>query len=252
VIPATIQAMIRRLILLSVLCLSLAAAANLPWDKPPEQWTQSDVYRILQDSPWSPAKFSLESTYSQRRTDPQSGVVSDSPINARNTAVVPGVTLARAHPLPPVTVLWWSSKTIRLAESKRVDSRGDAKNVPEKIDLADLAEYVLALEGDEPLRILRNAREDLHDTVFLELENGGSLDFSCVKFVEDTGAETLRTEFHFPRLLNGQPAIDPESDRVVFHCRANAKKEMPARENSLSFRVEFSPRAMKVRGQPDL
>jgi len=244
--------MIRRLILLSVLCLSLAAAANLPWDKPPEQWTQSDGYRVLQDSPWSPAKFSLESTYSQRRTDPQSGVVSDSPINARNTAVVPGVTLARAHPLPPVTVLWWSSKTIRLAESKRVDSRGDAKNVPEKIDLADLAEYVLALEGDEPLRILRNAREDLHDTVFLELENGGSLDFSCVKFVEDTGAETLRTEFHFPRLLNGQPAIDPESDRVVFHCRANAKKEMPARENSLSFRVEFSPRAMKVRGQPDL
>ena len=30
------------------------------------------------------------------------------------------------------------------------------------------------------------------------------------------------------------------------------KKEMPGRDNSLSFRVEFSPRAMKVRGQPDL
>jgi hypothetical protein len=58
------------------------------------------------------------------------------------------------------------------------------------------------VEGDEPLRMLRDAREDLHDT--------------------------------------------------VFHCRANAKKEMQNRENALSFRVEFCPRLMKTRGQPDL
>jgi hypothetical protein len=34
-------------------------AATLPWDKPREQWTLADVFRILQDSPWSPSKFSL-------------------------------------------------------------------------------------------------------------------------------------------------------------------------------------------------
>lgn len=108
------------------------------------------------------------------------------------------------------------------------------------------------MEGDEPLRILRNAREDLHDTVFIELENGGTLDFSAVKFVEETDTETLRTEFHFPRVLNGEATIHPESERVVFHCRATAKKDLPYRSNSLSFRVEFSPRAMKAQGQPDL
>jgi hypothetical protein len=164
---------------------------------------------------------------------------------------VAGITISRVHPLPAVTVLWWSARTIRLAEGKRLDSRRRAGSLKETIDTAELPDHVLAVEGDEPLRILRDAREDLHDTVFLQLENGGTLDFTSVKFVDD-GAETQRTEFHFSRLLGAQPAIDSDSERVIFHCRANARKEMPGRSNSLSFRVEFSPRAMKVRGQPDM
>jgi len=35
-----------------------------------------------------------------------------------------------------------------------------------------IADYVVAIEGDEPMRIIRSAKEDLHDTVFLELDNG--------------------------------------------------------------------------------
>ncbi|HVH50215.1 MAG TPA: hypothetical protein VM781_01005 [Candidatus Bathyarchaeia archaeon] len=226
-------------------------AAGPPWDKAPEQWTLADVFRILQDSPWSPSKVSLESNYTQRTTNSQSGIVDDSPVNGRNTAVVPGVTLTRGHPLPPVTVLWWSSKTIRLAEAKRIQARAGAQDAVGKVDLNPLPDYVLTVEGDEPLRILRDAREDLHETVFLELENGGVLDLASVQYVEDGDSDVVRSEMHFARLLNGEPAIDPESAKVIFHCRANAKKEMQNRENALSFRVEFSPRLMKVRGQPD-
>lgn len=165
--------------------------------------------------------------------------------------MVRGIVVSRAHPLPAVTVLWWSSRTVRLAEEKRLEFRigAAAKGM---IDTAASPDYVLAVQGDEPLRILRDAREDLHDRVFLELENGGTLDFTEVKFVDATDSETLRTEFHFARLLNEQPAIDPQSERVVFHCRASAKKEIPGRSNALAFRVEFSPRAMKGQGLPDL
>jgi hypothetical protein len=229
-----------------------ALAAGAPWDKAPEQWTLADVFRILQDSPWSPSKFSIESNYTQRRTDPQSGVVGDSAVNARNTAVVSGVTLSRGHPLPAVTVLWWSSRTIRTAEAKRVASKGGAKLAAERIDIPPMPDYVLTVEGDEPLRILRDAREDLHDTVFLELENGGTLDLAAVKFIEESDTDVVRTELHFVRLLNGVAAIDPDSERVIFHCRANAKKVMQNRANALSFRVEFTPRLMKALGQPDL
>jgi len=198
-----------------VVCLFFFAAAVVataaPWDKAPEQWTLADVFRILQNSPWSPSKFSLDSNYTQRTTNSQSGVVDDSKVNGRNTAVVPGVTWTGSHPLPAVTVLWWSSKTIRLAEAKRIEARAGAKGAVAKVDGNPLPDYVLTAEGDEPLRILRDAREDLHDTVFLELENGGVLDLASVKFVEDGDTDVVRTEMHFARMLNGEPAIDPES-----------------------------------------
>lgn len=243
---------IRRSLFLSFLLVSATLAAGLPWDKAPEQWTLSDVFRILQNSPWSPAKFSLESNFTQRRTDSQAGVVGDSEVNTRNASVVPGITLTRGYPLPSVTVLWWSAKTIRLAEAKRVEARAAAKGAVADVDTNPLPDYVLTVEGDEPLRILRDAKEDLHDTVFLELENGGILDLTAVKYIEDGDTDVVRTEMHFARLLNGEPAIDPESERVIFHCRANARKEMQNRANSLSFRVEFCPRQMKARGQSDL
>jgi hypothetical protein len=230
----------------------MTAAANVPWDKAPEQWTLADVFRILQNSPWSPSKFSLEANYTLRHTDAQSKVVSDSPVSAQNTGAVPGVTFTRSHPLPQVTVLWWSSKTIRLAEAKRLEARGGAKNLSAHVDADPMTDYVLTVEGDEPLRILRDAKEDLHDTVFLELENGGTLDLTAIKFVKDGDSDVVRSEMHFARMLNGELAIDPESERVIFHCRANAKKKMQNRENSLSFRVEFSPRTMKARNQTDL
>lgn len=241
--------MLRRFFFAAFFCSLIALAAPLPWDKPPEQWSEADVFRILRDSPWSPAKFSLESDYRQRRIDPQSGAVTDSPSQGQD-AIVRGIVVSRGHPLPAVTVLWWSSRTIRLAESKLLDTR--TAGGKEKIDTAESPDYVLAVEGDEPLRILRGAQGDLHDSVFLELENGGTLDFTSVNYVDETDAETLRSEFHFPRLANGVAAIDPDSERVIFHCRANAKKEISSRSNSLSFRVEFSPRAMRAQGRPDL
>jgi hypothetical protein len=239
-----------------VLFLATAAAvciaAGVPWDKPPEKWTLDDVFRILQESPWSPSKYSLESNYTQRTTDSQSGAIGDSHVNGRNTALVPGISVSRGHPLPPVTVLWWSSKIIRMAEAKRLQARNGTKSSQAPIAAWPMSDYVLTVEGDEPLRMLRDAREDLHDTVFLELENGGTLDLISVKFIDDGDTDAVRTELHFAKTLNGQPAIDPESEKVIFHCRANAKKEMQNRQNALSFRVEFCPRLMKARGEPDL
>jgi hypothetical protein len=59
----------RRVACLFFLVVAAVRAAIAPWDKAPEQWTLTDVFRILQNSPWSPAKFSLESNYTQRATN---------------------------------------------------------------------------------------------------------------------------------------------------------------------------------------
>jgi hypothetical protein len=112
-----------------------------------------------------------------------------------------------------------------MAEAKRLQARAGAKLPSPQSEPESLADYVLTVEGDEPLRMLHDAKEDLHDTIFLELENGGTLDLFSVKFIDDGDSDVIRTELHFARLLNGQPAIDPESEKVIFHAAPTRKRK---------------------------
>lgn len=222
-----------------------------PWEKPPEQWNEAEVYRILRESPWCASKSKLESNYTQRHTDPQSGIVTDAPANPQDTGPVPGVLLTKNTPLPDVTVFWWSSKTIRLAQLRLRQLKYPA-SPKESLSVELLPDYVIAIEGSEPFRILSEAKEDLHDTVFLELANGIPLDLQSVNFVEATNEGEARVEFHFPKQVDGRPSIEPDSVRVVFHCKATAKTPRPGRQNMLAFHSEFHPNEMTVRGVPDL
>ena len=240
-------------------CFALAAIlafpfpANAPWDKPADQWTAGDINKILEDSPWAPSKVVIETKYTQRYTDPLTGIVNFSGINAQNTNPVPGVEISRGSSTPAYYVKWMSAKTMRLALEKihrmRWNVTGGAQP-PLKVE--DSPDYVVAIEGDEPMRILRDAKEDLHDTVFIELDNGFTLDLASVQFLDGADADPMRTEFHFPRQIEGKPAIDPDSERVIFHCRATAKKEMPSRETVIAIRVDFHPKDMRARNLPDL
>lgn len=159
-------------------------AGTEPWDKPPEQWDLADSYKILRDSPWTPSDTKFEANFTQRHTDKLSGLVTDSPTNTADTPLIRGVEVNRNKPLPPVSILWWSSKTVRLAERRLLE----LKNSPNAaaIPVETLPDYVVAIEGSEPLRIFQDANEDLHETVFLVLDEGLTLDLAQVKFVEAT------------------------------------------------------------------
>jgi len=239
--------MITRAILATSL---LAAALGTTWDKAPEKWSLADVYRILQDSPWSPAAFKLEGKIAPGQVDSQTGLVTDSRSNPTDTSAVPGVQMSRSKPRPSIPVLWWSSKTIRLAEQRLRQLQNPALSASLQAD--ELPDYILVIEGSEVLRILRDAKEDLHDTVFLELPDGVTLDLGSVQFVEGTEQGNPRIEFHFPRQIEGRPTLDPNFDRVIFHCKASAKTVRPLQDNAIALRAEFKPRAMRVRGMPDL
>jgi len=108
-----------------------------------------------------------------------------------------------------------------------------------------------AIEGSEPQRILQDAAEDLHDTVFLELPDGVTLDLESARFVDGTDDQDARTEFHFPREVDGRPTIDPDTERIIFHCHASAKTSRPNRNGAISLRAEFKPRTMRARNLPD-
>lgn len=221
-----------------------------PWDKVPAKWDMADVYRILQDSPWSPAGIKLESKLTAGQVNSQTGIT-EAPVNANSASTVRGIQINRSKPQPGVPVLWWSSKTIRLAQQRFRQLRNPAI-AGEPLQAEDLPDYVLVIEGSEQLRILRDAMEDLHDTVFLELTSGMSLDLESVSYFDGTEQEEPRVEFHFPRAVEGRATIDPQSERVIFHCKATSKTPRSSHDNSLSLRAEFRPRAMRVHGVPDL
>jgi len=231
--------------------LPVSASTSGPWDKSPEQWNQGDAFRILRNSPWIPAKVKFEAKYTQRHTDPQTGIVSGSSINAENTNLVRGIELTRNTDLPDVPILWWSSKIVRLAELKLRLFHDGKNSSTEKLQVEELPDFVLKLEGSEYYRILKDAKEDLHDTVFLEMPDGFTLDLSDIKFNSGSDSEEMSVEFHFPREVEGRPSIDPETASVSFHCRATAKTSRPGEQNQISFRAEFHPIEMKAHGKSD-
>ena len=231
--------------------LALSFASNAPWDKPADQWSAADTNKILEDSPWAPGKVTIETKYSQKYTDNLTHLVSDSPVNSQTSSAVPNMQISKGG-TPNYYVKWTSAKTMRLALEKMHRMRSNVTGTMPPLKVEESPDYVIAIEGDEPMRILRDAKEDLHDTVFVELDNGFTLDLAKVEYIDGAEADPLRTEFHFPRLIEGKPAIDPNTEKVVFHLRATAKKEMPNRSNAIAIRVDFHPREMRAQNVPDL
>ena len=219
-----------------------------PWDKSPEQWDLADSYKILRDSPWTPSETKFEANFTQRHTDKLSGLVTGSPTNTADTPLIRGLEVDHNKPLPAVSILWRSSKTVRLAERRLLELK-NSRNARQPTQIETLPDYVIAIEGSEPMRIFQGAKEDLHELV---LDEGLTLDLAEVKFVEATDDTDARVEFHFPREIEGHPAIDPQSEKIEFHCRASAKTPRPGRQNALSIRSQFHPRAMRANGAPDL
>jgi hypothetical protein len=240
-----------RIILAAVLAVPGSSFGAPPWEKAPEKWDRAEAYRVLHDSPWSPAQVKFDTNSTHRYVDRQTGMVNDSSLNRDVTNPVPGIELSRGKSLPPIPVLWWSSRMVRFAQQRLYQLRIPGKSV-RPLDAPNFSDYVLAIEGGEPQRILSDAAEDLHDTVFLELTEGATLDLESVRFVDAADDQDPRTEFHFPREVNGHPAIDPDSERVIFHCKASAKTPRSGHDNVISLRAEFKPRAMRVRNVPDL
>jgi hypothetical protein len=240
--------------ILILLALAAGLGGNGVWDKAPEKWNLGDTFHILQDSPWCPAEVKVEAKNGRQQVNRLTGMnTTDSPIDSQSANPVPSVQLSRERPLPAVPVLWWSSKVIRLAELRQRQLQGGGAASKDALKVDELPDYVLVIEGNEPYRILQDAKDDLKDSVFLEIPDGGTIDLDSVKFLE-SGAdrEIPRVEFHFARQVDGQPTLDPETDKVIFHCRATAKNARASENNVLSFRAEFKPKTMKVRGVADL
>lgn len=129
-------------------------AGTEPWDKPPEQWDLADAYRILRDSPRTPAETKFEANFTQRHTDKLSGLATDSPAHTADTPLIRGVEVNRNKPLPALPILWWSSRTVRLAEQRLLDLKKTG-NAPPPVQVQTLPDYVIAIRVASPCAFFR-------------------------------------------------------------------------------------------------
>lgn len=234
-----------------MLLLPAALLAGEPWNEKPGQWGLADVAQILTNSPWSPAKNRVDITLLNRRLDPLTNLPTNLPTAPREDGLVARAGVHQGTPMPAVSVLWWSSKTVRLAQLRRSHLKtNSSKDTALRVE--ELEHIVIAVEGSEPLRILRDAVENIRETCYLELPRGIAVDALDVQFVESDRAGEDFTAFHFPRVFNGGPAVDPNAEQITFRCKATVKRERPGRPNTLSIRAAFEPRKMRVNGLPDL
>lgn len=233
-----------------VLRRTLLAAAQ--YNKPPEKWSYEEAYRILTDSPWVPAKSALAVTFEHQTVNrsPYSDVPSRDHTDRQQGAIA-----SRIHPggrtsLPAISVHWRSSRTLRLAQQRVAQFRGIIpKDAPLTAPVLD--RIVIVVEGSEPLRILSDAGEALHQTVYLELPGGRTVEPAEIKFVEGDRAGEDYVAFGFPRELNGAPTVTPNTSSAVFVCKAVSLKPAAGRPNSLALRVTFHPNKMRANGAPD-
>ena len=237
---------------LAALLFQITLPQRAPWNKPPQEWNESEAFAILSDSPWSPVKpiFHLSVVEKSRNT------ATNEPIS-RSEAVARGELRRNITPRvapgdpPSPSVLWWSAKTVRLAEQRLRQLKGQSP-VNAALTAEELPEIVIVVEGSEPVRILRDPAGDLRETAFLELPSGMPLDPSHIEFPVMPDDAIERAAFHFPRAIDGRPTVTPNDPRVVFHCKVTAKTQLAGRPNQLSIRVEFDPRRMCASGRPDL
>ena len=243
--------MVTCLILAALLTFPASSLAGEPWDKLPQQWTLAEAYQVLTDSPWSPAKARIDVAWVPRRVDPLTKQTTDSPIYPQGADLKVSTDIGGRKELPNLSVLWWSSKTVRLAQ-QRLRQLRDPALAQQPLRAEQLEDLVLVVEGAEALRILRDAAKNLRETVFLELPTGMTLDVAKIRFVEAEKAGEDFVAFHFPRQIEGRPTVSPDAGKVVFHCKATAKTARAGRPNALSIRAVFEPRKMRTGGQPDL
>src|SRR2546423_6321379 len=143
--------------------------ANTPWDKPADQWTAADTNKILEDSPWAPSKVSIEAKFTQKHTEPLTGLISDSDVNLNNSNNIRGVQISKGG-TPSYYVKWMSAKTMRLALEKMHRMRTNMAGTPPPLRADESPDYVIAIEGAEPRRIISCAEEDLTDTGICECD----------------------------------------------------------------------------------
>jgi hypothetical protein len=211
----------KRALVMSVaaLLLSLPPFASAQWEaKPYTEWTEKEAWKVLNNSPWGRTQV-FSSPVVLFRDMPNRG---------------PGPEASQSRP-PNAThvnfrIRFLSAKPVRQALSRlvamerREEINFDLAEHLKQIASGEFMEYIVitvscdsqdaGANAQEALSLLhRRGTADLKNNTFLEIKGGKRI---FLQEYQQPRPDGLGARFIFPRLVDGQPFITPESQEIRF------------------------------------
>ncbi len=232
----------------SVVALLLGALlvwAGDPWkEKPWTEWTEKEVYKVLEDSPW--AQVYVRTRESRLPSDPS--MAGGTPDMQRT----PQITDAHLR------VVWESARTVREAEARLSQLQNVGKEKGEEWRLKLPEDYVIWVGGyvyegsylAELEDFERLSDEAKRQSAYLELKQlkkkvlpiKAEMQFTQTAMGAARMGRVMDARFYFPREVDGEPLLGPAEKKVAFRWLL---KRMPVG-------ADFDLSKMVRDGQPDL
>lgn len=230
----TMNLMRRALILsLAALLLSLPLGASAQWNKKPHtEWTEKEAHKVLNDSPWSRTQvFTSPVTLYRGPTTGRQGVggqTSQRPQDA--THVNFRIRFLSAKPVRQAIV--------RMLEVKQKDEVSAELAAHLKTFTAgEFQEFIVitvSCDATEPGANVREAMtllqtratSTLKNNTFLETKGGKRL---FLQEFQSPRSDGLGARFIFPRQVDGQPFITPESEEIRFFTELSSTYRLDRR-----------------------
>ncbi len=236
-------------ILLAIGVLAAIAWASNPWDsKPYQQWTQKDVQKVLEHSPWVQSTDVAVSWKASSMMNPGATTNEGSPMMVGGGAHggAAGLGMQPDQPHVHFHARWISSQTVREAMARGEILAGQVTQAQATTDLAQKqTDYQILLLGKDMTPFVHLTSAELMKDSYLDVK-------SMKKKFEPTSVDIHRTPdgnqvlgivFHFARTTaSGGPMISPSEKEVDFYCRV--------KDVRLNF--HFHPRDMANRNGVDL
>ncbi|HSL54397.1 MAG TPA: hypothetical protein VK868_08375 [Pyrinomonadaceae bacterium] len=218
--------MSKKLPVVMFLALCLMAAGSVAGQKklkPWKEWSKADAQKILNDSPWAHLQVDQDFQEASPLTRPP-----DPSVDTRlrqNDGMTYGIRIFSARPVRQafVRMIQLQKKDLPPDTVARLNSFAEATS-DDSIIIAVTIENPDANMLGKAMQIVRNATAvRIRNTTFLERNDGKRV------FLEEytpPGGDGFGARFIFPRMVDGQPFLNPELNTVRFVSNLGNSVEM--------------------------
>lgn len=220
------------LLILLLTATSVVAQRAKPW----MEWNMKETINILTDSPWG--RTQLETKEAERGSTAVTNTGSSATMVPRDASKeAPGaitsyikyyIRLLSAKPVRQAIVrkLILEAPDMATERKEQLTAFSEAAT-SDFIVIAVVAEAKDRSMGDEAIKAFKSATiESLMDSTYLERLDGQRVMLSDFK---PPVADGLGAKFVFPRMLNGQPFLEPGSGQLKFYSQLSKKIKLQAR-----------------------